>query len=175
MRWLNGITNSMDMNLSKLWEMVKDRGAWHGHSPRGRIESDMTQQLNNSNSKSQTRVRPSSFSFPNEATLTTGGSVVKDPLDNAGDTRDLGSISGSGRSPGRGHGYPLPYSCLENRMDRGAWRVMVHRVTKSWTQLSSSDLAAAAAEQQQLTAKTSTMKFLLRRSLLSLTTLTIFI
>ena len=120
-------------------------------------------------------MRPSSFSFPNEATLTTGGSVVKDPLDNAGDTRDLGSISGSGRSPGRGHGYPLPYSCLENRMDRGAWRVMVHRVTKSWTQLSSSDLAAAAAEQQQLTAKTSTMKFLLRRSLLSLTTLTIFI
>ena len=42
MRWLNSITNSMDMNLSKLWEIVKDRGGWHGHSPWGRIESDMT-------------------------------------------------------------------------------------------------------------------------------------
>ena len=42
MRWLNSITNSKDMNLSKLWEMVKDRGAWRGHSPRGHIESDMT-------------------------------------------------------------------------------------------------------------------------------------
>ena len=59
-------------------------------------------------------MRPSSFGFPNEATLTTGGTVVKDSLDNAGDTRGLGSISGSGRSPGRGHGYPLQYSCLEN-------------------------------------------------------------
>ena len=46
---------------------------------------------------------------------------------------DVGSIHGSGRSAGGGHGNPLQYSCLENPMHRGAWRVMVHEVTKSWT------------------------------------------
>ena len=39
-------------------------------------------------------------------------------------------------SPGEGNGNSLQYSCLENSMDRGAWRVTVHRVTKSWAQLS---------------------------------------
>ena len=60
-----------------------------------------------------------------------GGSVVKNPPDSAGDIRDLGSIPGSGRSPGGEHGNPLQYSCLENPMDREAWRVTVrggHRV-----------------------------------------------
>ena len=47
----------------------------------------------------------------------------------------MGSIPGSGRSPGEGTGNPLQYSCLENPMDRGAWWSAVHRVTKSWTQL----------------------------------------
>ena len=47
----------------------------------------------------------------------------------------MGSIPGSGKSPLRGHGNPLQYSCLENPMDRGAWRTMVHRVKKSWTPL----------------------------------------
>ena len=41
-------------------------------------------------------------------------------------TGDLGSIPGLGRSPGGGHGNPLQYSCLENPMDRGAWRAAVH-------------------------------------------------
>ena len=54
--------------------------------------------------------------------------VVKNPLANAGDTRDMGSIPGLGRSPGRGNGNPLQYSCLENSMDRGAWEAIVHRV-----------------------------------------------
>ena len=49
---------------------------------------------------------------------------------------DLGSIPGSGRSPGEGNGNPLQYSCLENPMDRRAWRATVHGVTKSQTQLS---------------------------------------
>ena len=40
---------------------------------------------------------------------------------NAGDAREVGSIPGSGRSPGGGHGNPPQYSCLENSMDRGAW------------------------------------------------------
>ena len=49
---------------------------------------------------------------------------------------DLGSIPGSGRSPGEGNGNPLQYSCLENPVDRGAWWATVHRVAKSRTQLS---------------------------------------
>ena len=53
--------------------------------------------------------------------------VVKNTPANAGDTRDAGSISGSGRSPGGGHGSPLEYSCPENPMDRETWRATVHR------------------------------------------------
>ena len=62
--------------------------------------------------------------------------MVNNPLVNAGDIRDTGSIPGLGRSPGGGHGNPLQYSCLENPTDRGAWWVTVHRVTKSRTRLS---------------------------------------
>ena len=47
-----------------------------------------------------------------------------------------GSIAQSGRSPGKGNGYPFQYSCLENSMDRGAWWATVHGVAKSRTQLS---------------------------------------
>ena len=61
--------------------------------------------------------------------------VVKNPPANAGDVRDVGSIPGSGRSPGEGNGNLLQYSCLENTLDRGAWQATVHGVTKSWTQL----------------------------------------
>ena len=61
-----------------------------------------------------------------------GGSAVKNPPANAG---DVGSIPGSGRSPGEENGNPLQYSCLENPMGRGAWRATVHRVAKSWTRL----------------------------------------
>ena len=49
---------------------------------------------------------------------------------------DLGSIPGSGISPGEGNGNPLQYTCLENTVDKGAWRATVHEVTKSWTQYS---------------------------------------
>ena len=52
--------------------------------------------------------------------------VVKNPSANAGDIRKVGSIPGSGRSPAAGHDNPLQYSCLENPMDRGAWRGRVH-------------------------------------------------
>ena len=65
-----------------------------------------------------------------------GGSVVKNPPANAGDTGDMGLIPGSGRSPGGGNSNPLQYSCLENPMDRGAWWAAVHGVTKNWTRLS---------------------------------------
>ena len=62
-----------------------------------------------------------------------GGSVVKNPPAHAGDAGDSVSISGSGRSPGGGNGNPLQYSCLENPIDKGAWWVTVHGVTKNWT------------------------------------------
>ena len=61
-----------------------------------------------------------------------GGSDGKEPVCNVG---DLGSIPGLGRFPGGGHGNPLQESCLENPMDREAWRVTVYRVTKSQTWL----------------------------------------
>ena len=57
--------------------------------------------------------------------------MVKNLPASAGDIRDLGSIPGSGRSPGEGNGNPLQYSCLENPMDRGAWWATVHGVTES--------------------------------------------
>ena len=56
----------------------------------------------------------------------------KDSTCNAG---DLYSVPGLGRSPGAGHGNPLQYSCLENPLDRGAWRATGHRASKSQTRL----------------------------------------
>ena len=87
-------------------------------------------------------------SFKKKAAL-----VVKNPPASTGDGRDVGLIPGSGRSPGVGNGNPLQYSCLENSMDRGAWRATVHKSQrvvkinkfilkkkKSWAQLSSHHL-----------------------------------
>ena len=56
--------------------------------------------------------------------------MVKNLPADAGDARDAGSMPGSGRSSGVGHGIPLQYSCLENPMDRRAWRATVHGVTR---------------------------------------------
>ena len=66
------------------------------------------------------------YSFP-------GGSDGKDSACNAG---DWGSTPGSGRSPGVGNNNPLQHSCLENPVERGAWRAIVHGVVKSQAQLS---------------------------------------
>ena len=59
--------------------------------------------------------------------------VTKNMPTNAGDASDMGSIPGSGRSPGEGNSNLLQYSCLENPMDRGAWWAKVHGVAKSRT------------------------------------------
>ena len=61
--------------------------------------------------------------------------MIKNWPASAGDEEDTGSVPGSGRSPGGGHGNPLQYSCLENPMDRGAWWATVHGVSKSQTWL----------------------------------------
>ena len=66
------------------------------------------------------------------------GSVAKKPCANAGDVRDVGSSPGLRRACGEGNGNPLQFSCLKNPMDRGAWSVSVHEVTKSWTWLKDS-------------------------------------
>ena len=65
-----------------------------------------------------------------------GGSDGKESTCNSGYRRDVGLIPGSGRSSRGGNGYSLQRSCLENSMDRGAWRVTVREVAKSQTQLS---------------------------------------
>ena len=62
-----------------------------------------------------------------------GGSEGKESACSVG---DLGSIPGSGRSPGEGNGNTLQYSCLENPMDRGSWWATVHEASESWMRLS---------------------------------------
>ena len=60
-----------------------------------------------------------------------GGTMVKNPPANAGDTGDGDWIPGSGCSPREGNGNPFQYSCVGNPMDRGAWQATVHGVTKT--------------------------------------------
>ena len=73
---------------------------------------------------------PTSQGFP-------GGTVVKNLLASAGSGRDVGSIPGLRRSPGVGNGNQLQYSCLENPMDRGAWRLQ-----STWSQRAGHDWVA---------------------------------
>ena len=64
-----------------------------------------------------------------------GGTSGKEPPANAGDVGDVGSIPGSGRSPGGERGNSLQYSCLESPMERGPLQAAVHRVAQNQTQL----------------------------------------
>ena len=90
--------------------------------------------------------------------------VVKNPPANAGDIRDTGLIPVLWRSSGGGHGNSFQYSCLENPMDRGAWRATVHGVTKSQTWLKrlsmhvTADLKCKDAQEKWLEGNISTCK-----------------
>ena len=114
------------MNLCPLYRQVDSYPLYHQGSPGGRHfnhpcfirKSRGSEEISN-----LCRLRSLEGSFP-------GGSEVKASACNVG---DLGSIPGSGRSPGEGNGNPLQYSCLENPMDGGAWWATVHLVAKSWT------------------------------------------
>ena len=57
----------------------------------------------------------------------------KESASNAGISGDAGPVPGWGQSPGGAHDDPLQYSCLENTLDRGAWRATIHTVAKNWT------------------------------------------
>ena len=77
------------------------------------------------------------YSLPHFLTTVHGGFLVAQiVIETACNEGDLSLIPGSGRAPGEGNGNPLQYSCLENPMDGGACWATVHRVEKSWSQLS---------------------------------------
>ena len=103
-------------------EFHEQRGV-AGYSPCGHKESDMTERL------ILLHFHPKTWGFP-------GGSVIKNLPANAGDASDVSSVPESGRVTGRGNGNLFQYSCLENFMERGAWKVTVHGVAKSQTRLS---------------------------------------
>ena len=77
--------------------------------------------------------------------------VVKNPPANAGDVGDAGLISGLGTSPGGGDGNPLPYSCLENPLNRDVWLAIAQRGTKSWTQLKQLSVHAFTCAREEMT------------------------
>ena len=91
-----------------------DKGAWQA-TVRGVTKS---------------RARLSNFHFQGTGWASQVVLVVENPPASAGDVRDSGSIPGSGRSPGGGHGNPLQYSCLESPMDKGAWQATVRSRTE---------------------------------------------
>ena len=115
--------------------LLGQTGRWpqqHGQPPRawhGRLDPGQEEVLGEGE-------RPQCGHFPGGFGWVPGFPGGSDGKESACNGRDLGSIPGSGRSPGEGNGYPLEYSCLENPMDREAWGATVHSIAKSRTPLS---------------------------------------
>ena len=87
------------------------------------------------NMKTTTRACPCSFGYGCLYSRDWGFSGGSDGKESVCSVGELDSVPGLGRSPGEGNGNPLQYSCLKNSMDRGAWWVIAHGVTKSQTWL----------------------------------------